>query len=93
MKRLTFKDIKELGFTIDENVHGVSQFYRIDLDSDTLLDSFSQDNIDSNILESNYDLAETTYSISNGVHEIEVGLTETEVVNFFIDGEYKRYIQ
>ena len=32
MENFTFKEIKSLGFKIDENVHNVAQFYEVDLD-------------------------------------------------------------
>lgn len=91
MDNLTFKNIKNLGFQIDEDIHNVAQFYKINLDSDTQINQFSKNNIESDIIETNYEMADTTFSISKGRNVIDTGLNEEEVIDFFASGEYKNY--
>lgn len=92
MEDLTFKDIQNLGFEIEENIQHVAQYYRVNLDdNETKISEFEKGNIDSELIDSNYDLSETTYSISKGSHMIEVGLTNSELIDFFTSGEYKEY--
>lgn len=89
---LTYADLDELGFAIEEVIYSVTVINTIWLNNDGKVSGFTKHNYDHEIYESHYDQAEYNYIVYYKDEVVLDMITSEEVEEFFTSGKYKEYL-